>query len=456
MNKMKKTAREIALEVLTKVDKENSYSNLQLNQSLKNEELSRMDINFTTEILYGTIQHLNTIDWIIQPFLKMKMEKLEPWVRNLLRLSIYQLWYLDKVPTHAVVNEAVNIAKKKGHKGISGMVNGVLRNIIRNKDKIQIPNTLSEHEKISLEHSHPLWLVKRFVKDYGVEDTREICRVNNLAPYHSVRINPLKITREEIINELTNELGEQVEISPSPLSSQGIRIKGGGNLAYTKWYKEGFISIQDESSMLVAKVLDPKPGMMVLDAAAAPGGKTTHIAELMEDKGTIIASDLHKHKIKLIEEQQSRLDLHIIQTIQSDARNLKNEIPANFDRILLDVPCSGLGVIRRKPDLKWSKQESDINQLTRIQREILEEVSILLKPGGILVYSTCTMAIEENEAMIKDFIQRNPDFQLDHQLSASLPDVVNEKLDTSQGMVQILPHHFQTDGFFISRIIRTK
>ncbi len=453
---MKKTAREVALEVLTKVDKENSYSNLQLNQSLKNEELSRMDINFTTEILYGTIQHLNTIDWIMQPFLKMKLQKLEPWVRNLLRLSIYQIWYLDKVPTHAIVNEAVNIAKKKGHKGISGMVNGVLRNILRNKETIRIPEDLPENEKISLEHSHPLWLVNRLVKDYGVDEAREICKVNNLAPYHSVRINPLKTTREEIMEQFAKELGNQAEITPSPLSSQGIRIKGGGNLALTNWYKEGFISIQDESSMLVAQVVDAKPGSMVLDAAAAPGGKTTHIAELMQDNGTIIASDLHKHKIKLIEDQQKRLGLHIIQTIHSDARRLKNELPAHFDRILLDVPCSGLGVIRRKPDLKWSKKEQDILDLTRVQKEILQDVSFLLKPGGILVYSTCTMAIEENEAMVKDFVQKNPDFQLDTNLSSYLPELVNKKIDASAGMIQILPHHFQTDGFFISRLIRIK
>lgn len=447
------TAREVALEVLIKVDKEKSYSNLQLNKTLESNQLSRADINFATEVIYGTIQHLNTIDWIMEQFVK-KNSKLESWVRNLLRLSVYQIWYLDRVPSHAVVNESVNIAKARGHKGISGMVNGVLRNVIRSKDKITIPDNLPIEEKIALEFSHPEWLVKRFIRDYGVDEATEICRVNNLPPFHSIRVNPLKITRDKMISVLKEELDDEAEIMASPLSEQGIRIKGAGNLALTNWYKEGYISVQDESSMLVAKVLDPKPDMVVLDGMAAPGGKTTHIAELMEDKGKIIASDIHSHKIKLIAEQQKRLGFKIIETIQEDARKIHNHYDQIFDRILLDVPCSGLGVIRRKPDLKWAKTEKDIINLTTVQLEILEAVSPLLKPGGVLVYSTCTMAKEENEELIMEFVNNHPEFYLDEKMQDYLPRVVNDKIDTSSGMLQILPQHFHTDGFFISRILR--
>jgi len=450
------TAREIALDVLTKVEKEKSYSNLQLNQSLEKANLSRADINFATEIIYGTIQRLNTIDWILSPFLKTNLNKLDLWVKNLLRLSIYQLFYLDRVPTHAIVNEAVNIAKDKGHKGISGMVNGVLRNIIRNKDTIKYPEDMSSSERISLEHSHPLWLVERFVDNYGLETTEAICQVNNLAPFHSIRINPLKISREEMIEKMQEKFGSEVDIKPSILSNQGIRIKGGGNLAHSDWYKNGLFTIQDESSMLVADILDPLPGMVVLDAAAAPGGKTTHIAEKMKDQGEVIASDLHKHKIKLIKQQQNRLGIHIINTLHADARNIKQHYGQTFDRILLDVPCSGLGVIRRKPDLKWSKQEKDIMGLTRVQSEILEEVSPLLKPGGILVYSTCTMALEENQQMVNNFINKHPEFKLDDQIKDLLPAEILEKIDVESGMLQILPHQFHTDGFFISRLIKSK
>ncbi len=455
MKKMK-TAREVALDVLTKVEKEHSYSNLQLNQSLKTATLSRKDVQFATEIIYGTIQRLNTIDWILHPFVKTKLDKMDTWVKNLLRLSIYQIWYLDRVPAHAVVNEAVNIAKKKGHKGIVGMVNGVLRNILRQKDSISLPEHINDTKRISLEHSHPEWLVKRFIQEYGEGEAKEICRANNLPPYHTVRVNPLRITREEMISLLKKELDEEAEIIPSPLSKQGIRIKGGGNLAFSSWYKDGYITIQDESSMLVAEVLNPKEDMLVLDAAAAPGGKTTHIAELMKDKGKVIAADIHKHKIKLIEEQQERLHLHIIEAIHADARKIKDYTDQRFDRILLDVPCSGLGVIRRKPDVKWTKSEDDIREITKIQEEILEEVFPLLKPDGVLVYSTCTMTLEENQKMVERFLEKHDDFYLDQQLPNYLSETVNEKVDARTGMLQILPQHFHSDGFFISRLLRNK
>ena len=449
--KKDKTARETALDVLNKVIEEKSYSNLQLNKTLEKAELSRADINLATEITYGTIQHLNTIDWILDIFLQ-KNKKVELWVLNLLRLSVYQIWYLDRIPYHAAVNEAVNTAKKRGHTGIGKFVNGVLRNLIRQKETIKIPDNLPKSRKIALEYSHPEWLVNKLIEDFGVIEAEEICRVNNIAPYHSVRVNPLKISRDEMIEILRKELGNDAEVNESPLSGQGIRIKGGGNLAFSSWYQDGYITIQDESSMLVAEVLDPKPGMVVLDAMAAPGGKTTHIAEKMRDEGKIIANDIHKHKIKLIEQQQKRLGFHIIETLQTDARKIKDHYGQIFDRILLDVPCSGFGVIRRKPELKWAKTETDIKKLTQLQSEILESVAKLLKPGGVLVYSTCTVTKEENQRLIEAFMVNNPQFQTDFSLPGYLPDIVNEKIDAGKGMVQILPQHFHTDGFFISRL----
>ncbi|MFV9509932.1 16S rRNA (cytosine(967)-C(5))-methyltransferase RsmB [Tepidibacillus sp. LV47] len=452
----KLTAREIALDVLTKVDTKHSYSNLQLNQTLQKNNLSRVDANFATQLIYGTIQHLNRIDWMLKPFVRIPLAELEPWIRNLLRLSIYQIWYLDKIPSHAVVNEAVNIAKKWGHKGIAGMVNAVLRHFLRKKEEIKIPTDLPQQERIALEYSHPEWLVSRLIEDYGIEEAEQICRVNNLPPYQSLRVNPLKISRDEMIKLLKEEYADKIQVWPSPLSEQGIMVKGVGNLALSKWYEMGYFTIQDGSSMLVAEVLDPKPGMTVLDAAAAPGGKTTHIAEKMLDKGKIIAADIHKHKIPLIEEQQKRLGLHIIETIHADARELREHFPPVFDRILLDVPCSGLGVIRRKPDLKWAKTKDQIQQITTVQREILDTVSPLLKPGGVLVYSTCTMVKEENQDMVLSFIKNHPEFELDYNLPKYLPQIVNERLDTKKGMIQILPHHFDTDGFFISRLIKTQ
>jgi len=448
------TAREVALEVLTKVDMSQSYSNLQLNQTLQRVNLNRSDVNFSTQLIYGVIQHLSLIDWLLTPFLKQSINKLEPWVRNILRMSIYQIQFLDRIPSHAVVNEAVSIANRRGHRGISGMVNAILRNFLRKKDQIKFPDDLTKMQRIALQHSHPEWMVERFIHGFGESETEEICGVNNRPPLHSIRINSLKITREEMITILQEEFQNATEILPSPLSRQGILVKGVGNLAFSEWYKKGYFTIQDASSMLVADVLDPKPGMTVLDAAAAPGGKTTHIAEKMEDKGLIIAADLHQHKLRLIEENQQRLGIHIIKMIHSDARHLTNPFSSQFDRILLDVPCSGLGVIRRKPDLKWSKSEEQIQNVTKVQREIIETVAPLLKPGGVMVYSTCTMSKEENEEMVKSFVKDHPEFQFDVNIQNYLPEVVTNKLDVSQGMVQILPHYFDTDGFFISRLLK--
>ena len=458
MKKMSKakTARELALDVLMKVEQEKAYSNLQLNQELKKFQLSRADVSFATEIIYGSIQRQKTLDWIINQYIKKKISSLEPWVRSLLRLSLYQIYYLDKVPAHAVVNEAVNIANIRGHKGISGFVNGVLRNILRNLDSISIPADLADYQRIALQHSHPEWMVKRFIASYGSDTAEAICQANNLAPYHSIRVNLLKTTREELISLLQESLGEVGEITPSPLSKQGIRIKGGGNLALSDLHKLGYFTIQDESSMLVADVLDPQPEMVVLDAAAAPGGKTTHLAEKMGNKGRIIAVDLHQHKIKLIEAQSKRLGLSIIETVTADARIINQQYGQIFDRILLDAPCSGLGVIRRKPDLKWSKIAEDIASLVKIQQELLNAVAPLLKKGGVLVYSTCTLTNEENQQIVNNFVAKNSGFRLDQSLEAFLPEVVTKKITTTGGMIQLLPQHFQTDGFFISRIIRTE
>lgn len=448
------TSRELALEVLTKVEKTNAYSNIQLNQSILKSNLTKLDINFATEIIYGTIQRLNTIDWVINRFLKSNIKDLEIWVKNLLRLSVYQIMYLDRVPSHAIVNEAVELAKKHGHKGISSMVNGVLRNIIRNKDNLLTIDNLNEDDRISLELSHPKWIVKRFIDDYGLSEAKEICSGNNVAPYNSIRVNTLKISRQGMLDLLKKTFPENANINPSPLSTQGIRIKGEGNLASTKWYKDGYFTVQDESSMLVVDVLDPKPNMTVLDATAAPGGKTTQIAERMQNKGRIIASDIHKHKIKLIDEHQKRLGINIIETVVIDARKLSEKYEKIFDCILLDVPCSGLGVIRRKPELKWTKSELDIVNLTKLQENILTNASSLLRSGGVLVYSTCTMTMEENQNMINEFLNKNHDFYLDKSLSSYLPDIVNRKVGATAGSVQILPHYFCTDGFFICRMIK--
>ena len=360
--------------------------------------------------------------------------------------------YLDRIPPDAAVNEAVNIAKKRGHRGVAGMVNGILRNAERNRDSLTIPDHLPMAKRISLQHSHPEWLVKRWLAQYGEEETVAMCADNNRPPHVSVRVNRLRSERERMLT-LLREQG--IEAAPSLLSKDGIVILSrGGNLAHSDWYRGGALSIQDESSMVVAAIVDSKPGMRVLDCCAAPGGKTTHIAETMNDEGEVWANDLHEHKQALIQDQARRLGLRSIRTLVSDAAQLGERFPAaHFDRILLDAPCSGLGVIRRKPDIKWRKTPEELRGLPDLQLELLKAASSLLRPGGVLVYSTCTVEPDENERVIAKFLEQHaPHFVPDRELPSLVPESLHPNIDRETGSVRILPHHYGSDGFFIARL----
>ncbi|MBP1999353.1 16S rRNA (cytosine967-C5)-methyltransferase [Paenibacillus shirakamiensis] len=442
-----RTAREVALQVLTQVEEDGAYSNMQLHGALQRSELKGADAGLATELVYGTISRLSTIDYFLEPFVAKGMKKLQPWVRNLLRLSFYQLYYLDRIPAHAAVNEAVNIAKKRGHQGISGMVNGVLRNVLRRKDELKLPEHLPAAERIALEHAHPQWLVERWISQYGEEVTNAMCQANNEPPSVSVRVNQTKLTRDELLSQMHVA---QVDAIPSSLSEDGIIVRSGGNMALTDWYRDGRLSIQDESSMLVAAAVDPKSGMRVLDCCAAPGGKSMHLAEKLGLKGEIIANDIHPHKAKLIEDQAIRLGLHTIRTTTGDALEMQSLYPAaSFDRILLDAPCSGLGVIRRKPDLKWAKQAEDIEDISKLQLELLERTASLLKKDGILVYSTCTVEKQENEELIRTFLKKHPEF-------SEAEPILQGSSNASRAEIglQILPQDYHSDGFYIARLVK--
>lgn len=445
------TSREAAMNILTAVEEEGAYSNLLLNQVLKGANLSPADAGLATELVYGTIARRNTLDYFLESYVAKGLKKLTPWVRNLLRLSLYQILYLDRIPDHAAVSEAVNIAKRKGHQGISGMVNGVLRNMLRNLDQLKVPEDLPAVKRIALTHSHPEWLVKRWVAQYGEHTAEAMCRANNEAPPVSVRVNTTMISRDKLMQEM--EKAGHIVV-PSLISKDGIIVSSGGNMALTSWYKDGMLSVQDESSMLVAEAVEPKPGMTVLDCCAAPGGKTSHIGEKMQDQGSIIANDIHPHKVKLIQDQADRLGLSSIETVCHDALDLDTYYPeASFDRILLDAPCSGFGVIRRKPDLRWAKSPEDVEAISSLQSELLSRAVKLLKPGGILVYSTCTTEPKENDQVVREFLASHPDY-------AAVPpaESMNEEVKscvTEEGYgIQILPHKFNSDGFYIARLKR--
>ncbi|MDQ0217128.1 16S rRNA (cytosine(967)-C(5))-methyltransferase RsmB [Peribacillus cavernae] len=442
MKQNKKTVREIALDVLESVEKNQSYSNLLLNAMIQKHQLKGSDSGLLTEITYGTIQRKMTLDYYLQPYIKNQKKTL-PWVVNLLRLSLYQMVFLDKVPDHAILFEAVEIAKKRGHKGISSMVNGVLRNIQR-KGVPSLDAIEDEVERLSIGTSHPLWLVERWIAQFGFEKTKQMCETNLTAPSQTARVNLRKISRDQLVGALTEE-GYQVE--KSMVVPEAIHCFR-GNLAHSESYQLGFLTIQDESSMLVAHAIAASGNDMVLDCCAAPGGKTTHIAEGLTT-GQVTALDLHEHKVKLIKEQAERLGLRNIKTHVSDSRKVQEIFhKEGFDRILIDAPCSGLGVMRRKPDVKYTKSEEDIIRLSSIQEQLLDAAAPLLKKGETLIYSTCTVDKQENDRVAASFLAKHLDFEPDASLGSRMPDEV--KPFVQENAIQVLPQYFGSDGFFIA------
>lgn len=440
---MSNNVREVALDTLLHIEKNQAYSNLLLNKMIRESSLSPKDVGLLTEIVYGTVQRKMTLDYFLQPFLK-KQKKIELWVIILLRLSLYQIVYLDRIPERAVIHEAVEIAKRRGHRGISGMVNGVLRSIQR-EGLPEFGEINDPLERLSIEMSFPLWLLQKWAHQYGIEETMEICKSTLEPPKVTARVNCNKTTVLEVLSLLEEE---NVAAEKGDLSIDAISISN-GNLAKTRIFQDGYVTIQDESSMLVARALGPVNGDKVLDSCAAPGGKTTHIAELLGNNGEVISVDLHPHKVKLIEDQLNRLKLSNVKTLVSDSRHLQEHFNSEeFDRILVDAPCSGFGVIRRKPDIKYSKRLEDIAQLATIQLSILNSVAPLLKNGGTLIYSTCTIDQEENADVVEKFLATNKEFKVDETLIDRMPEVL--KPFVKNGQVQILPHYFGSDGFFIA------
>lgn len=412
-------ARIHAYRILNQYFEDESFLNIALNEELKKSELKREDKDLCTTIVYGTIQNLLFIQYQLQPYIKGKRVKKK--IKTLLYLSLYQLIYLDKIPDYAVINEAVNIAKKQGYQ-TSKFVNAVLRNFIRNERRSL--EDLDELERISIETSHPLWMVKMFNKQYGLEKTKKICLEDNTPPTRSGRVNTLKASKEELLKEGCFKEGT--------LSKDAL-LYNKGNLALTSYFKEGKVTIQDESSQLVARLLDPQKTDYVLDMCSAPGSKTTHLSALMENQGKIEAYDLYEHKVKLVEYNLRRLGVKNVHIQAGDSTKLKEVYPQKtFDRILLDAPCSGFGVLKRKPEIKYH-DSSVMDGLVSLQALLLENAYYLLKNDGTMVYSTCTINKKENELMIQKFIEKHPDME-----------VIKQRT--------ILNYEYHTDGFFMCKM----
>lgn len=430
--------REVALKVLYKIDKEQAYSNIELNEQIRQnrKNLDEKDIGLISELVYGVTTWRLTLDEIIKKYSKIKLKKISPWIINILRMGIYQIIFLDKIPKSAAVNESVNLAKRYGHSSSSNFVNAILRKVEKTDydDFFEIEDDI---DRISKTTSMPKWIVEELVKENGIKIAEQICKNSNLKPNITIRVNRLKIAKKELIQKLEQKGIECKEPENEEMNTQDFLILSKvKNIENLQEFKDGFFTVQDLSAGQTAKILDPRPGEMVLDACSAPGGKTTYLAELMENKGKIKAWDIHEHRTKLVEQNANRLGINIIETQVKDATQYDKSLDEKFDKILLDVPCLGIGVIKRKPDIKWQRKPEDIEEITLIQRKILENCSKYLKKGGTLVYSTCSILKEENEEIVMKFLSENKQFEID-----------------GENMVNILPNK-EKDGFFICKIYR--
>ncbi len=447
-NKIKSSSRYLAVDILEEIEAKEAYSNLLLRKVIDDSELPKEEVNLLTELVYGVLQRKMTLDYQLEPFIK-KQKKLENWVKQLLRVSLYQMNYLDRVPDHAIVNEAAKIARSKGHRGIVGLVNGVLRNIQR-KGVRDVTDIKQANQRLSVQYSLPLWLVDEFIADLGLAEAEKLAASLVERPKLSLRVNLKKVTRKDAMQEL-RDAGYEVE--ESSITPFGIIVLN-GIPADTRLFKEGFLAVQDESSMLVAPSLNVQPNHYVLDACAAPGGKTMHIASnyLEEEQGgKIVALDIHDHKIELIKGNGRRQGVEkLLEAKQLDARKVVSEYGKEvFDRVLVDAPCSGLGLMRRRPEIRYTKTKKDIQSLQKLQLEILTAASEALKSGGELVYSTCTITKAENQEVVDRFLKENPEFTQEP-IHFNENDIPADEA----GSITIYPHQYDTDGFFIARLLK--
>jgi 16S rRNA (cytosine967-C5)-methyltransferase len=440
-------AREASLLALTKIEEEKAFANLALADVFAAHALDERDKRLAAEITYGVVTYRLTLDWLINQITGRPVTKLDRPVLHALRIGFYQLLYLERLPAPAVVHSTVELIKKGKKRTLAPFVNGVLRGFLRKKSSLPWPDPqLDPLAYLTLRYAHPEWLVKRWLERFGREETEKLLAANNQVPPLAARVNTLRINRDALLQRLA---AENIRAFASEVVADGVIIQGGGNLTAVAAYREGLMQIQGQSAMLTSHILQPTAGAKVLDGCSAPGGKATHLAQLMENSGEIIALDLYEHRLALVEANARRLGVKIIQTACLDVREIKPAHFGLFDHILLDVPCSGLGVIRRKPDIKWRRQEEDIISLAVLQREILAAAVRVLKPGGTLVYSTCTNEPEETEEIIRDFLSHHSDFTA-AELTPYLP--VGWQEQTGAYGIQLYPHLQQVDGFFIAKL----
>jgi 16S rRNA (cytosine967-C5)-methyltransferase len=435
-------AREIALEILYEIEMKDAFANETIELFCKNYHLSNLDRRFVSELVNGTTKMRRRLDYVLSFFLEKEINDLTPWIRNILRLGVYQIDFLDKVPESAAVNESVNLAKKFGHRGTVALVNAVLRSYLRDKSRVSFPSwEENKVENIALFYSFPSFLVESWLNTFGEEETIKLCQVFNERPKLCFRLNSMRIDSHSL-EEKFNE--SKTKFKSGRFLENFYYIESRVDLNHFTPLVEGLVYLQDESAGFPVILLDPQPGETILDLCAAPGGKTTFIAELLGNRGRVLAVDKSREKIKLLRENCRRLGINSVNYFCGDATNFQVR---PMDRVLVDAPCSGLGVLGRNPDSRWRKQKEDLLRLQKLQLEILFNAANLVKKGGVLVYSTCTLTREENDFVIEKFLEKRRDFKLTDASLYMDSEVVDES-----GFVRTFPHIHKMDGSFAARL----
>jgi 16S rRNA (cytosine967-C5)-methyltransferase len=465
-------ARLLAVRVLDRVQRARAFADLSLHHHLSHSDLSAADRALATELVYGTLRWRGRIDYLLDQLLDQEVAKLEPVVASALRIGAYQLLFSDRIPDSAAVDEAVRCVRALGVERATGLVNAVLRRLAREHEQIALPS-LEADPLAHLMHalSLPEWIAERWLADFGPEAAAALATASNAPPPLTVRANTLKTTRDELLADVVTR---HPEAAPCLRARDGIVLGRKGDPQRDPAFLAGHFTVQDEAAQLVVALLDPQPGDLVLDVCAAPGSKTTAIAERLAGRGGVLALDRHPNRLRLVARAARRLGLPGVHTLERDATRPLGDLPTAwlealsdvrdlpsdrvfFDRALVDAPCTGLGTLRRNPDARWRIGPGAPRELAAIQLSILKQTATVLRPGGSLVYSTCTLAREENEEVVQAFLRDTPSFRA--AVRDELPDeLMKETIDVidDAGVMRCLPHLHDTDGFFAVRFTRDR
>lgn len=434
------SAREAAMLTLTACDRQGAWSEGHLKRILKERALDRRDAALATRLCFGVLQTRMTLDWYLEQRCTGGLKKLEPKVLSILRISLYQILYMDKIPPSAAVNEGVQLTKQHcRNPRAAGMVNGVLRGILRDMP-LPLPQGRDDLETLSLQTSHPRWLVEEFAQELGMDGVQAWLNADNDQPPTTAQVNTCLCSMEQAMAELEQD---GVEVTRHPWLTGCLLLAGTGDLERLSSYQKGHFYIQDAAARLAVTAAQIQPGQRVLDCCAAPGGKSFAAGVDMNNQGEIISCDIHVHKIKLLQAGANRLGLTILEAQLQSAAQRRQDWVEGFDAVLVDVPCSGLGIIRKKPDIRY-KDPKPLDGLPTVQKEIVDNCAAYVRPGGVMIYATCTLRAKENQDVVTWFLQRHPEFTLE---AFDLPHWGRQ-----EGMMTFWPHIHHTDGFFVARL----